>query len=231
MIHTDEHDDLAEVCRLLYERGYVTGVEGNLSIRMTDNTILTTPASTCKGKLRASDMVYVNLETGATINGGKASTELALHTIAYRKRPDVMAVVHAHPTTAIALTVAGLGLEKCILPEVVCTVGTIPTAPYSTPSTDEVPKSIEKLVENHDAILLDHHGAVALGKTIWDAFYKMELIESCAKIMMNAHLLGGPKPLKRSQVARLLDIRGVYGFANPLATEKILSPACSEPDA
>lgn len=153
------------------------------------------------------------------------STELKMHLAAYRLRKDVSAVVHAHPTIAVGFTVAGVTLSTPALPEVVCTMGTIPVAPYATPSTEEVVQSIEPYVKKCDAMMLDHHGALCLGKDIWDAFYKLETVEHQAQTLLVAHLLGGPKPLTKSQVSSLLAIRGVYGLTNELDVEELTSAA------
>ncbi len=217
--------DLVEVARLCYQRRYICGTEGNFSIRMADNVILTTPASSCKGRLGPDELVLTDFEGNAIDGSGRRpSTELAMHLTSYKQRPDVKAIVHAHPTVAVGFTVAGKSLAKCVLPEVVCTLGQIPVAPYATPSTDEVSNSIIDLVTKYDALVMDHHGALALGKDIWDAYYKLETLEHHAETMMVAHLLGGVKPLQASQVEKLLDIVGVYGLKKPACAEALLSP-------
>jgi len=231
-IHEALRNDLVEVAKLCYERRYICGTEGNFSIRLDEDLILTTPASTCKGRLKADELVLTNLEgkpTEPTVR--KPSTELAMHLTAYKKRPDVRAIVHAHPTVAVGFTVAGQSLAKCVLPEVVCTLGAIPVAPYATPSTDEVSKSIEDLVTTYDALVMDHHGALALGKDIWDAYYKLETLEHHAETMMVAHLLGGVKPLQKSQVEKLMDIVGVYGLKKPACAPELLKPEACAKDA
>lgn len=225
--------DLAEVCRLAYERGYICGLEGNFSIRLAENLVLSTPGGTCKGKLQPEDLLLTDCKgqlVGASEDGAKTSTELAMHLTAYAERPDVCAVAHAHPVTAVGFTVAGIPLTACTLPEVVCTLGVVPTAPYATPSTGEVSSSIRELVRQFDAVLLDHHGALTLGGTIWDAFYKMETLEHYAQTMLVAHMLGGPQPLYASQVRKLLDIRSVYGLSRNLPADLLTSQACSRPD-
>jgi L-fuculose-phosphate aldolase len=223
---------LAEVCRLAYERGYICGTEGNFSIRLSANEILCTPRGTCKGRISAEQMVLVDA-AGKEIdphNPARVSTEFSMHMEAYKVRTDISAVVHAHPTVAVGFTVAGQSLSKCILPEVVCTLGDIPVAPYATPSTDEVPKSISALIAENDSLVLDHHGALTVGNDIWDAFYKLETLEHHAQTMLVAHMLGGVKPLYSSQVKRLLQIRGVYGLNRPLPEERLTSAACSLSD-
>jgi L-fuculose-phosphate aldolase len=168
---------------------------------------------------------------GRLVEGSaQPSTELKMHLIAYRMRPDVKAVVHAHPTAAVGFSVAGLPLTQCVLPEVVCTLGNIPVAPYATPSTDEIPASLSPYLHDHDAIVLDHHGALTLGKDIWDAYYKLETVEHFAQTMLVAHILGGPKPLYSSQVKKLISICSTYGLRPPANADRLVSSECSTPD-
>jgi L-fuculose-phosphate aldolase len=216
-----QRQELIEVCRLLYQRGYVNATEGNLSLRLSDGFVLSTASQTCKGRIKASELLLSNLE-GKLLpslyqgSGHKLSSELRMHLLAFKRRPDIKAIVHAHPSTAVGFTLAGRSLLGCTLPEVVCALGSIPTAPYATPSTDEVPDSIAPYVDDYDAILLDHHGAITLGTDIWDAFYKMETIEHFARTMLVAEMLGGARPLEGTQLDTLMSIRSVYGLTRPV---------------
>jgi len=222
---------LAEVSRLCYQRGYITGTEGNFSIRLDENRVLTTPRGVCKGRINESELVLTDLE-GIPLDPTKPlpSTELKMHLAAYRLRADVFAVVHAHPTTAVGFTVAGANLSTPALPEVVCTMGTIPVSPYATPSTTEVVESIEPYVKKYDALMLDHHGALCLGKDIWDAFYKLETVEHQAQTLLVAHMLGGPKPLTKAQITSLLNIRSVYGLTNEVDVDYLTGAASGKTD-
>ncbi len=222
---------MLEVMRLCYSRKYICGVEGNFSIRLSDDRILTTPRGSCKARLNIHDLVLTDMD-GKPIDAYRSqpSTELSMHLTAYKQRPDVRAVVHAHPTAAVGFTVAGQSLGKCILPEVVCTLGTIPVAPYATPSTDEVSASIETIIKNHDALVLDHHGALTVGSDIWDAYYKLETLEHHAQTLLIAQALGNVDPLYSSQVKKLLDICGVYGLQKPAAAHTLLTAEHSRPD-
>ena len=224
-------NDMVDVMRLCYSRKYICGVEGNFSIRLSDDHILTTPRGSCKARLTAQELVLTDLE-GKPIDAycNKPSTELAMHLTAYKMRLNVRAVVHAHPTAAVGFTVAGQSLGKCILPEVVCTLGTIPVAPYATPSTGEVSASIEDIIKEHDALVLDHHGALAVGSDIWDAYYKLETLEHHAQTLLIAQVLGNVDPLYSSQVKKLLDICGVYGLQKPAAAQALLTAEYSRPD-
>jgi L-fuculose-phosphate aldolase len=201
--------DIIEVCRAAYAKSYISGLEGNVSIRLSEDLVLTTPRSTCKNRISEDDLVLTDLE-GKPIEGGRPSTELKMHLVAYRNRADVKAVVHAHPTTAVGFSLAGKRLEDGILPEVVCTIGEVPTAPYATPSTEEVPDSIEPYVAKHDAIVLDHHGVLCLGSDVWDAYYKLETVEHFAQTLLVSYLLGGPSKLPEYQVKKLINLRTFY---------------------
>lgn len=212
-------EDLLEVAHLSYARGYLCGKEGNLSIRLGENLVLSTPTSSCKGRLKEEDLVLTDMDgTPLPQNSptSRPSTELKMHLVAYKLRPDILAIVHAHPRTAVGFTVAGLPLSINALPEVICTLGSIPVAPYATPSTDEVPNSIVPFIKDHDAIMLDHHGALTLGSDIWDAYYKLETVEHFAQTIMTAHILGGAKELSEAQIERLLSIRSIYGLSKPV---------------
>jgi L-fuculose-phosphate aldolase len=201
--------EMIEVCRAAYNRGYICGVEGNFSIRLDQDLVLTTPRGSCKNRVNENDLVLTDLE-GNPVEGGRPSTELKMHLIAYRMRSDVRAVVHAHPTTAVGFSVAGQSLESDILPEVVCTIGEVPTAPYATPSTDEVPESIAPFIADHDVMVLDHHGALCLGENLWDAFYKLETLEHYAQTLLVARLLGGAQKLPGYAVEKLIGLRAFY---------------------
>ena len=223
--------EMIEVGKLLYQRGYICGLEGNLSIKLEKNRFLTTPSGTCKGRIAEEDLILVKANGDPVDkNALKPSTELKMHLTVYEEREDVFAIVHAHPTAAVGFTVAGVSLDKCVLPEVVCTLGRIPTAPYATPSTDEVPESIKEIVRTSDALVLDHHGALTMAQNIWDAYYKMETLEHYAQTMLVAQLLGGAKPLESAQVEKLLDICSVYGLKKPRNLEKAVSSKHGAPD-
>ncbi len=221
--------ELLTVCRLAYERGYICGTEGNLSLRVDDHTVMTTPSGQCKGLLTESELLLTNLDGQAldhsfnrTRNDKKASTELKMHLAVYQKRDDVMAVVHAHPTTATAFTIAGKSLNRCITPESTLTLGHIGLAPYATPSTDEVPASISDLLSSTDTIMLAHHGALTFGATIFQAFFRLETLEHHAKSLLIAQMLGGENTLNESQVRKLFAVCSVYGMTPPAMGEELI---------
>lgn len=216
--------DLTEVAKLAYERRYISGTEGNLSIRLDFERILTTPRGVCKGRLSPSDLVVTNLD-GKALNasseqGKKPSTELQMHLTVYRKRADIRAVVHAHPTHAVAFTVSGESLAQPILPESILALGALPVAPYATPSTEQVGAGIENLVETCDCLMLDHHGALTMAKSIHEAFYLLETLEHHAETLYKARMLGGARPLSKGQIGELADICHIYGMKFPASAKE-----------
>ena len=214
--------DIVEVGRRLWERGYVASNDGNISVRLDDTRLITTPKSVSKGFMTPDMMVITDLE-GRKISGEREpSSELKMHLEVYRNRPDARAVVHAHPPTATGFAVAGIALDRAVLAEVITTLGSIPIAEYATPSTRALADSVAPYVRSHDGLLLANHGALALGKDLFSAYYKMETIEHFARISLVARTLGREHLLSREEVERLQNLRAVYGIAAP-------APICAEP--
>jgi L-fuculose-phosphate aldolase len=204
--------EICEVGHRLYQRGYVVACEGNLSVRLDAERILLTPSGACKGDLTPQDLLVADL-SGAVLSGaGRPSSEMQMHLLYYRSRPDVQAICHAHPPTATGFAVAGRALEEAILPEVAIALGKVPLAPYGTPGTWELCAGLEPLVSAHDAILLQNHGVVTCGKNLKIAYYHMETVEQCARVLLAAESLGRPRRLPRVEVQKLIAARSRYGF-------------------
>jgi L-fuculose-phosphate aldolase len=197
---------LVDVCHRLYARGFVTATDGNVSLRLENGNFLTTRTSVNKGMLTSDDLVEVGPDGEPLTKTLRPSTEVGMHLFIYRERPDVSAVVHAHPTYATGFAAARQPLTDCLFPEVIVGLGAIPLAAYATPSTPEVADSLAPHVKNADAILLSNHGVVTYGTDIYDAYYKMEKVEHAAHITFVARMLGGEKALSAEDVRRLRDI-------------------------
>jgi L-fuculose-phosphate aldolase len=195
---------IVETCRWMYQKGFIASSEGNVSVRLDADCILVTPRGLHKGFLKPQQLVLTDLE-GRRIGGDfHPSSELAIHLLAYRERPDVAAVVHAHPTMAIACSLAEISLADGVVPEVITSLGAIPTAPYATPGTIEAAEVIRPLIRDFDAIILARHGSVTVGKDLQEAYTRLEMLEHTAQILALARLLGGLSPLPKEEVARLL---------------------------
>ncbi|MCF8414499.1 MAG: class II aldolase/adducin family protein [Melioribacteraceae bacterium] len=200
-------EELAKVCNLVYEKGYVAAFDGNLSIRVGSNRILITPSGKNKGEIKPDDLLLIDL-SGNTIEGdGEPSTESKIHLFGYKYRPEVNAIVHAHPIFATAFATIGESLNKPVFPEVVLTLGKVPLCKYATPSTEQVTDSMQSHIEYAWAFLLENHGAVSFGKSIMDAFYKMEKLEHACKILAIARTLG------RERQIPLLKLKELYSIA------------------
>jgi L-fuculose-phosphate aldolase len=215
--------DIVEAGRRMYSRGYVASNDGNISARLDDRRLMTTPKNVSKGFMTPDMMVVVDYD-GKKVSGDRdASSELPMHLEIYRNRPDVNGVVHAHPPIATGFAVAGIPLTRAVLAEVITTLGSIPIAEYGTPSTAELPDAVRKYIKAHDGMLLANHGAVTCGPSVLAAYYKMETIEHFAKISLVARLLGRENLISREEVERLQSLRGSYGIAAP-------APLCTDPN-
>jgi L-fuculose-phosphate aldolase len=215
--------DMAEVGRLLYERGLLASRDGNLSIRLGADRVLTTPAGTCKGHLDPVDMVVVD-GRGEPLSEGAArpSTEIKMHLAVYPVRPDAGAIVHAHPPAATAYAVARVPIDEPALAEVVYNLGCVPVAEYALPSTQRLADTIAQHIGAHQALLLANHGVLAVGTDIWDAYYRMEGVEHFARILLYAAQLGGARRLGAEQVDELCELRRSAGVTAP-------NPLCDAP--
>lgn len=194
---------IVEVGRWLHQKNFVAATDGNISARMQDGRVLVTPANTSKGMLRPQDMVLVDMQGNKISGRGNASSELPMHLLIYQRRPDVGGIVHAHPPAATGYAVAGLALDKAILPEVVVSLGRVPLARYATPGSPALNKALRNLVSQYDAILLANHGVVTLGKDLLWAFFHMETVEQFARISLVAKLLGRQALLSKQEAEKL----------------------------
>lgn len=212
------------VCHRLYDKGFVTATDGNVSARLDCGNILVTPTALNKGQVGEGDLVELKPDGTPVTLSRKPSTEIDMHLFIYQQRPDVQAVVHAHPPHATGFATAHVPLTACLFPEVIVGLGAIPLASYATPSTNEVSKSLAPHVKTADAILLANHGVVTYGNDVQDAYFKMEKVEHAAHITFVARVLGGEKPLSPTDIDKLTTIsQSSYGkdFSTKIACEPI----------
>jgi len=197
--------ELIRVCRKLEEKGLIAANDGNVSCRMGEDRLLITPSGTSKGELKPEDFLLVDLRGEVLGGSGKPSSELRMHLLVYQERAEIQAVVHAHPPLLTAFTLAGIPFMAEALPEVWLTIGPVPTAPYGTPTTQEVPDSIVPFLRNHQAILLERHGSLTLGKTLKEAYMRLEKLEHAAHTLLYARLLNSraPTPLSKLALSKL----------------------------
>lgn len=204
-------EEMCRVGRLLYNRGYVASNDGNISVRLDENRILITPSGVSKGRMEPDMLVVTDLE-GNVLSGDRyPSSESKMHYRVYQKRPDVLAVVHAHPPVSTAWAVCRKPLREPYLAEMVVGLGgQVPVTEFAMLSTDEVPRSVEPFLENHNAVLLANHGVLTWSVGLYQAFDLLEVVEHTAKIYLNVSLLGGGVPLDQEQVSTLLSMQGNY---------------------
>lgn len=213
-----------EVCRRIESKGFVAATDGNVSARLPNGNVLTTPTAMNKAFVTAGDLVELDLNGFRVAGRRNPSSEIDMHLFIYGSRPDVRAVVHCHPVYATAFATARIPLSECLFPEVIVGMGAVPLAPYATPSTREVRDSIAPFVGKADAILLANHGAVTCGSDLWDAYFKMEKLEHAARVQYLARTLGGEKPLTAEEVSKLAAVAGP-SYGKDLAGKPLCKPA------
>ena len=211
MTYQAEREAICQVGKLLCDRGYVAANDGNISLKVEEDRLLITPSGVSKGRMTPDMLLVMDLE-GKVVEGDRhPSSEGKMHLAVYRGRPDVRAVVHAHPPVSTAFAVRREGLETPYLAELVAGLGQVPcTDAFAMLSTEEVPESVVPYLSGHNALLLANHGALTWGGELWEAFDRMEVVEHTAKIFLNLRLLGGGVPLTAEEVSRLLSLRGMY---------------------
>ena len=199
--------EICEVGLKLWQKGFVAANDGNISVKISENEYYCTPTGVSKASL-TPDMIIKVDKDGKKLEGKlNPSSEIKMHMRVYRERPDVNAVVHAHPPVATAFTVADIDLDQYVLPEAVLTIGAVPTCDYGTPSTMEIPDSLDPYLQDHDAFLLRNHGALTVGCNLTKAFFVMEEVEFNAVICKHAMDLGAVHEISNDQLKKLMDLR------------------------
>jgi L-fuculose-phosphate aldolase len=205
-----EHEYRHEILRLgklLHDKGFIAATDGNISVRMPDHSVLATPTCMSKGMMTAEDLVKVDMG-GRKISGFReVSSEIAMHLMIYRMRPEITGIVHAHPPTATGFASAGMALEQALVSEIVLALGKVPLARYGTPGSEELLDSLEPLVPEHNAILMANHGVVTFAEDLITAYMNMETVEHFARIALVTHQLGRQEVLSPENVSKLMVLR------------------------
>jgi len=224
--------DICEVGRRVYQRGFVAANDGNISIRLEADRVLCTPTGVSKGYLNEDMLAICDMDGEQVAGSMKISSEIRMHLEIYKMRADVSAVVHAHPPTATGFAVAGIELTKCVLPEVIVSLGGIPLADYGTPGGPDIVEPMKPLLRDYDAVLMANHGVVTLGSHVMDAHFKMETVEHFAKIALVAQQLGAVHTLADKDVDDLIALRDRFGIGDRPACERDLGqrPAGGDDD-
>jgi L-fuculose-phosphate aldolase len=189
----------------------VAANDGNITVRLDEKRILATPTGVSKGRMHPDDLIICD-SLGNKVEGRlERTSEVAMHVTVYNMRPDINAVVHAHPPVSTGFATAGRSLNLALLPEVIIGLGCVPLADYGLPGTPALSESLIPFIPKYDALMMANHGAVCYGEDLFKAFFKMETLEHFARITLVAELLGGPKVLPKVEVDKLLDSRTRYG--------------------
>ena len=206
---------MCEIGRRVYNKGMVAANDGNFSVKLTENEYLCTPTGVSKGFMTPEYICKVDAKGNILHANGKfkPSSEIKMHMRVYEKRPDVKAVVHAHPSYATAFAIAGIPLTSPIMPEAVISLGSVPIAKYGTPSTMEIPDAIEEYLPYFDQVLLQNHGALTWSTDLLSAYHKMESLEFYAELLYKSRMLGGPKEFDKEQIEKLYEIRRKMGIS------------------
>jgi L-fuculose-phosphate aldolase len=216
----DIRKQIVEIGKRIWTRGYVASNDGNISVKLNDDEVLTTPTGVSKGFM-TTDMIIKCDRAGKVITGNKdyrPSSEVKMHLDIYKERPDIRSVVHAHPPYATSFAVAGIPLNKCVLPEAIIVIGAVPIAPYGLPSTMEIPDRARPFIRTSDAILLENHGALTLGSDLLNAYHKMETLEHTASIVWKAIQLGNLNVLPSDERDRLMTLREKFNLPGRVTT-------------
>lgn len=204
--------ELADIGRVVYQKGLVAGTDGNISARVAGDNVLISPSGCCLGMVEPGDFVLIDF-AGRVVNGrGKPSSERWMHIETYKTRADAMAAIHAHPPATVAFTLAGVEMDPCALPEVILAFGRVPVTAYATPATVEGAAVVRDLIKRFDALVLDRHGAITIGKSLKDALFKMEKLEHGSHTLLLAHGLGRTRALPPEEVAKLGALREAMGI-------------------
>ena len=208
---------ICEVGHLIWQLGFVAANDGNISMKVDDNTFLTTPTGTSKRILTPEMIIKMNADNEVIEcpEGYRPSSEFKMHLRCYKERPDIGAVVHAHPPTATGFAIAHIPLDDYTMPEAIIFLGSVPIAPYGTPGSQEVPDSVAPFLAEHDTILLMNHGALTVGKDLTQAYYRMETLEHFAKVSLVARQLGGAKELPREKIDECCEIAKAFPIRHP----------------
>lgn len=224
-------EEICEIGRRVYNNGFVAANDGNISVKVGENEFYCTPTGVSKGYMTPDMIIKVDADGNKLEGTLNPSSEIKMHMRVYRERPDVNAVVHAHPPTATAFAVAGIPMDKYILPEAILVLGDVPICQYGTPSTMEIPDSLLPYIQDHDAFLLENHGALTVGNTLTKAFFVMEEVEFSAKISFIARQLGNENELSRDNLEKLMELRKKMQLPGRHPGYKVKSaPAASDVD-
>lgn len=218
---------ILEIGRRMYEKNFVAANDGNISCKVDDKTIWTTPTGVSKGFMLENELVKMSLDGKVISQGERApSSEVKMHLRIYNERKDIKAVCHAHPPVSTAFAIAGIALSQAIYPEAIVNLGIVPCVHYETPGSKQLPDSIAPYVRDYNALLLANHGAVTWGTSLMEAWYRLESIEHYAMIIMySINIIGKANVLSCDQINELIQIRKKMGITSGGVPSGVANPS------
>jgi L-fuculose-phosphate aldolase len=224
MDEREAREFICEVGRRAYVRQFVAANDGNISFRLSDNEVLATPTLVCKGFMKPHEMVKLDMDGNLLAGFMTPTSETRLHLGIYQERPDVKAVVHLHPPHATAFAIAGVPVDKCVLPEVEIFLGEVPIAEYRTPGTQDFFESIRPYLADYSVMLLANHGVVALGRDLQEAYWRLEIVDAYCRMLILARQLGQINKITLENMERLFDIKKRLGIPDRRMRQPEMDP-------
>ena len=222
-------EQFCDIGRRIWLKGFCAGNEGNHSYRLAEDRVLCTPTGISKGNLKPDDLCVVDMEGKQVAGSRKRTSEILMHLAIYKLRTDVRAVIHSHPPHATAFAVAGVELPTCVHPEAEVFLGPVRTAKYVTPGDKRLGESIAPYVKDSNTILMGNHGAVCYGPNLEEAYYKLEIVDAYARILLLAKQVGSIRTLSEADMKELLAIKPLFGMNDPRVGKdgKVKEVSCS----
>lgn len=208
-------EQICEIGRRVYDKGFAAANDGNISCRLNDREFLCSPTMICKGFMKPDDMCVVDGEGKQLRGTRKRTSEFLLHLSVYKQRPDIQAVVHCHPPHATAFGVAHEPIPKCILPEVEVFLGEVPMAVYETPGGQKFADTISPYVKDCNTIILANHGTVSFGPDLEKAYWNTEIVDAYCRILILARQLGRVHYFNDREEKELLALKKKLGYDDP----------------
>jgi L-fuculose-phosphate aldolase len=211
----DLKDEICDIGRRIYAKGFAAGNDGNISFRLGPNEVLCTPTMMSKGFLTPDDLCIVDMD-GKQLDGRrKRSSEILLHLTIMKERSDIRSVVHCHPPHATAFAVAREPIPQCVLPEVEVFLGDVPIARYETPGGQKLADTVIPFVRKANVVILANHGTVSFGETVERAYWWTEILDAYCRILILAKEIGRVSYFNRRETRELLDLKAAWGYTDP----------------
>ena len=212
--------DICEIGRRIYAKGFAAANDGNITVRIGENEVLCTPTLHCKGFLNPDDICTIDMKGTQTAGRKQRSSEALLHLEIYKQRADIKSVVHCHPPHATAFAIAREAIPQCVLPEVEVFLGDVPITKYETPGGQAFADTILPFVSKTNVIILANHGTVSFGESVERAYWWTEILDAYCRMLMLARQLGPIHFFSEQKERELLSLKQKWGYSDPRNTDE-----------